>query len=610
MRTGPVSQTPAAQSAPFKRRGRIVFALLGVLVLMGLVPLGTVAWKLIDVNREALTTAQQEFQLLLASSVADDLDNQVETLSTQMLRVARTLSATIGQGGEVPQGEVQSLLNEFAEDPLLFVSYSFSDRRGGGSVSAGELPQAVQAEFSAALQETLARMTQLDLEDPRLAVFSSPLIVEAEPSRALMLISAPVTSRGRLRGVLTSLIELQDVFDLVTRRRNTGHVIYVLDEDGRVLASTDAARVRPGDDASRSGLVQRFLSAESRARETMPYVEVRNGAEEHYLGSFAESGLRWGVFVRARQRDVYRPVREMMESTLNWSAVALLLAGLVAIFFARSLSTPINRLAAVSRAFARGDYSSRVQSKSRNEIGELGHTFNSMAEEIESQIRRLERAAEENNELFLGTIRALAQAIDAKDPYTRGHSVRVNRYAVIVARELGLDENQIRDIHVASLLHDVGKIGIHDSVLNKPGKLNPEEFDLMKTHTVLGASIMSPIRQMKDIIPGLRSHHERWRGGGYPDDLQGEEIPLMARIIAVADTFDAVTTNRPYQKTMTVSEALQVIERLKGQALDERVVEAFYRAFSKGLIRLDGDDEADAAVTGPQRPAIRGAASA
>jgi HD-GYP domain-containing protein (c-di-GMP phosphodiesterase class II) len=205
-----------------------------------------------------------------------------------------------------------------------------------------------------------------------------------------------------------------------------------------------------------------------------------------------------------------------------------------------------------------------------------------MASELEEHIRRLKRAAAENKDLFEGTARALATAIDAKDPYTRGHSVRVNRYAVMLAGYCGLTEQQIADIHVSSLLHDVGKIGVDDNILKKPGLLTPAEFDIMKQHTVVGAAIMSPIHQMKNIIPGLRSHHERWAGGGYPDNLSGDDIPLMARIIAVADAFDAMTTDRPYQMGMTFEAAAARINELKGAAFDERIVAAFNRAFAAG----------------------------
>jgi HD-GYP domain-containing protein (c-di-GMP phosphodiesterase class II) len=150
----------------------------------------------------------------------------------------------------------------------------------------------------------------------------------------------------------------------------------------------------------------------------------------------------------------------------------------------------------------------------------------------------------------------------------------------------------IADIHVASLMHDVGKIGINDRILQKPGKLSPDEFEVMKTHTVLGATIMAPIRQMKRLLPGMRSHHEKWQGGGYPDGLNGEGIPLMARVIAVADAFDAMTTHRPYQRAMTFPEGLELLNKLKGQAFDERVVEAFNRVYQQGQIVPEEEPQA------------------
>jgi HD-GYP domain-containing protein (c-di-GMP phosphodiesterase class II) len=314
----------------------------------------------------------------------------------------------------------------------------------------------------------------------------------------------------------------------------------------------------------------------------MPFTWIVDGAEERFLGSYEVSREGWGIFVQAAQRQVYHPVRSMIQSTLSWALAVLSVAILGAIVLAGTLSNPINRLAAASRSFARGDFTSRVQVSSRNEIGELASTFNRMAEEIEDRIRLMKRAAEENKELFLGTIRALANAIDAKDPYTRGHSVRVNRYAVIIATYMGLPKEEIEVIHVSSVLHDVGKIGIHDSILNKPGGLTPQEFSVMKTHPTRGAEIMAPIRQMEKIIPGMKYHHERWNGSGYPEGLRGDEIPLAGRIIAVADTFDAMTTDRPYQKAFGFQDAVDRINELKGVAFDERVVEAFNRACQAG----------------------------
>jgi len=296
---------------------------------------------------------------------------------------------------------------------------------------------------------------------------------------------------------------------------------------------------------------------------------------------------------------VYSAVASMIEKTLQWALLSLACALLAAAIFARTLADPIKKLAEASRAYARGDFSTRVKVRSMTEVGDLADTFNRMAAELEELIRRLRHAAEENNELFLGTARALASAIDAKDPYTRGHSVRVNRYSVILARYHGLAESDIRDIHVASLLHDVGKIGVDDAILKKPGHLTKDEYEVMKQHTVIGANIMAPIRKMQRLLPGLRSHHERWTGGGYPDGTAGDAIPLMARIIAVADSFDAMTTDRPYQKGMTFEQGVARLNELKGSAFEDAIVESFNRAYRAGEFR----DPRVAAADAPAAPA-------
>jgi HD-GYP domain-containing protein (c-di-GMP phosphodiesterase class II) len=219
------------------------------------------------------------------------------------------------------------------------------------------------------------------------------------------------------------------------------------------------------------------------------------------------------------------------------------------------------------------------------EIGELAEAFNAMADEIQEYIQKVEAAAKETEQLFMDSIRAIANALDAKDPYTRGHSERVSAYAMIVSRLYGLDERQLRIMEISSLLHDVGKIGIEDKILRKPGALTNEEFSIMKTHPPKGAEIMGSIPQMKEMIPGIRHHHEKWSGGGYPDSLKGEKIPIIPRIIGVADAFDAMTTNRPYQRAMTFIQASSRINELTPLVYDPKVTEAFNAAFQKGLFR-------------------------
>jgi len=594
----PPAQGPARPA--FKRRGHLVLALLAVLVLVGLVPLATMSWKMIRISRETLEDAEQEKQLMMAYMIAHELDLQVRGLRSRLVSVAQTLGAAVRRRGTVPTEEIRQVLGEVSDERMSYVRYTYFDSEDVKSVSAGEHPEYLEALFGASLGQAAELVaTQRELNQTTDAILSDPILLRGEESGAALAIAAPVVSNGSFRGVLTALVDLDLIWQGLSLRKQAGHIVFALDERGKVFASNNRERIRLGQEMRDSPLVRRFLSPAGRANESMSFTLEREGEERQYLGAFEKTSQRWGIFVQAPDSVVYWSVRNMERSTRTWALALLLTAALAAMFFARSLSNPINRLAAASRRLAARDFSARVPVTSRNEIGELAHTFNTMAAEIEGYVQRLKIALEENNELFLGTIRALAEAIDAKDPYTRGHSGRVNRYSVLIAQQMGLSEEEIRDIYVSSLLHDVGKIGIQDGILNKAGALTDEEYEIIKTHAEKGAAIMTPIRQMKNMIPGIRHHHERCNGRGYPDGLSREQTPLMARIIAVADTFDAITTDRPYQQPMKFEVAKKRINELRGAALDEQVVDAFNEVCRVGRIRPEGG-----AVQDPAEPDI------
>src|SRR5580698_3995324 len=186
----------------------------------------------------------------------------------------------------------------------------------------------------------------------------------------------------------------------------------------------------------------------------------------------------------------------------------------------------------------------------------------------------------------MGSIQMLAGAVDEKDPYTRGHSDRVTRYSLLVAKEMKLPDSFLETLRISAQLHDVGKIGIEDHILKKPGALTEEEFEVMKTHTTKGANILRPVTQLAEMLPGIELHHEALDGRGYPYGLQGDQIPLLARVIAVADTFDALTTTRPYQRAHTSEETLQIIKNLAGKRLDPKAVEALLAICARGEIKI------------------------
>jgi HD-GYP domain-containing protein (c-di-GMP phosphodiesterase class II) len=172
-------------------------------------------------------------------------------------------------------------------------------------------------------------------------------------------------------------------------------------------------------------------------------------------------------------------------------------------------------------------------------------------------------------------VKSLVQAIETKDTYTRGHSERVCRYSMLLAEEMALDKEQKTNLQWAAMLHDVGKIGITETILNKPGPLTADEYEQIKSHPAKGHAILAPLAPLTAALPGILHHHERYDGKGYPDGLKGEEIPLLGRIIAVPDTFDAITSNRAYREGSSVETALEILKSVAGSQLDAHIVEVF-----------------------------------
>lgn len=221
-----------------------------------------------------------------------------------------------------------------------------------------------------------------------------------------------------------------------------------------------------------------------------------------------------------------------------------------------NLINPIASLLRVTKAISKGKFNERVGNAHSYEVERLGRAVNTMADSIESLMEEQERA-------YLQAMQALAKALEAKDKYTAGHSGRVAKYSVKLGRRLGVEDDELMLLRQGALMHDLGKIGIPDSVLNKPDKLTDLEYEQMRSHPTITAKIMRPLKRFKEFTDIAAWHHERWDGGGYPSGLKGEEIPLLARIVAIADTWDAMTGDRVYRKGIAVDEALSILEAEK-----------------------------------------------
>ena len=217
-----------------------------------------------------------------------------------------------------------------------------------------------------------------------------------------------------------------------------------------------------------------------------------------------------------------------------------------------------------------------------------------LIESLQGKIKEIETLYEKEHRLFIHTSIALAAAIDARDPYTAGHTERVTHYSLCIADEFlstlkpssspEIKENFKENLQISALLHDIGKIGVRDNILNKKRKLTKPEVKAVMMHSEIGAAILQPIRELGDIISAVKHHQEKFDGTGYPGGLKGKDIPMMARVIAVADAFDAMTTNRPYRRKRKAPEAMKEIKKYSGTQFDPDIVESFLKAYDKGTL--------------------------
>jgi len=289
----------------------------------------------------------------------------------------------------------------------------------------------------------------------------------------------------------------------------------------------------------------------------------------------------WRVLSLEPLDDAYMASRRMFWQVVGVVGVSMLVAIGLGVLFVFGLTRPIAKLVRGALAIARGKLGTQLEVRVHNELGELAHTFNYMSSQLlyyDQQNQELVASLERG---YVETLRALANSIDAKDPYTAGHSDRVTDFAVEIGRELGLDSEQLKTLRYAGILHDIGKIGIREDILGKEGQLTEQERAIMRQHPAMGDKIIEPIDFLQPVRPIVRHHHEWIDGSGYPDGLAGDQIPIGARILAAADTFDAVTSDRPYQTAVSDDKAIEIVHKLRGHQLDPQVCDALERVLER-----------------------------
>ena len=562
-----------------------MYVILGVLLVISIVPMYFYSSQVEAFNSDRLKTNEKMLQNTVTRSLADDLSQQEHSLRMMLANLSSAIQIASGGdigGQNINAPELRALLEQFvsSSDEIAYATLLNSDAKG---ITAGTISP------DAFLQRELER-AYAAARDGRVYNGQALVVGEGKKSRTVFLVSYPVKYGQRFLGMLATVVDLQFLIGRLQEVSVSGGGLtpYVVDSQGRLVAAA-TPEFATGQDMKSIDIVRNFVDSGNKTQlaPTMEFT-IKNGSERvEMLGTYSPvMSLDWAVVVQKPQREAYRGVLDMQRNGRLLALAAVLLSVGVSIFAARRITNPLQVLTQSSRALARGDFSQRVNLWSRTEIGELAHTFNTMSDELERFVEDLKRAAEENRELFMGSIQMLAGAVDEKDPYTRGHSDRVTRYSLLIAKQMNLPETFLEILRISAQLHDVGKIGIEDHILRKPGALTAEEFEVMKTHTTKGANILRPVAQLAEMLPGIELHHEALDGRGYPYGLQGDQIPLLARVIAVADTFDALTTNRPYQTAHTPEQALQIIKNLAGKRLDPKAVEALLAVCARGDIKI------------------------
>ncbi len=370
------------------------------------------------------------------------------------------------------------------------------------------------------------------------------------------------------------MLGLDNIVSKVKEANTDVEYVAVVDAQMNVLAHTDMKKrgavfqLSPGELLKDNGDGTRVS-------------EVPNDAD-HSFEIFAPvvfNNIPIGSVVIGVNKSVLQRARaETRRKIIAGLGFVLFLGGGCVIVLSSLLTRPIRELSRGVDELKQGR-GSNLRVFSHDELGGLTKSFNQMAELITIQQASLSSTAQELEEAYVSTVKVLAAAIDARDPYTLGHSTRVARLSVKIGEALGFSRRELEDLEVASLFHDVGKLKTPDYVLLKNGPLNPLEVGEMSEHSEHGAAILSRAKSLQKYIPAVRHHHEWFNGEGYPDGLQGEDIPLHASIIAVADAFDAMTSSRPYKTPRSLDEALRELARYAGKQFDPRIVGVFRDVF-------------------------------
>ncbi|GEN12153.1 HD-GYP domain, c-di-GMP phosphodiesterase class II (or its inactivated variant) [Myxococcus fulvus] len=416
----------------------------------------------------------------------------------------------------------------------------------------------------------------------------SDVVVAPKEAGPVVTLAFPVGEP--VKGFISADLLLSGLRQMLEQERvgSTGFA-YLTDHLGRLVVGGGGVGALGGDVSQRSPVAHLLRQLATTPDAELFHVGNFGEGRDAVVGGYTvlpETG--WAIISEQPVEHAYRQVETMERRILVGLGAAILVALVLAALFSRTLTRPLKVFTEGALELARGKFGVEVKITQKNEVGELAQTFNYMSKQLlayDMENRGLYESLEKG---YLETIVALANSIDSKDAYTRGHSQRVGDVAVEIGRELNLTERELRQLQYGGILHDIGKIGIVESILCKQTKLTDQEMAIMREHPAIGDAIIGPVSFLGAVRACVRHHHERWDGTGYPDRLKGEDIPLLARIVGCADTFDACTSTRPYQKAMPLEKAMEILDTLTGAQLDPQVVAALRRVLAKKGVRLEG----------------------
>lgn len=565
------------------------YIVLATLLLVGVVPVLVTGWFLSDQSGRELRGAEGRFQ----TELVRDKANRIEIFGDRYVRLVNGYKEMLefpNTSELLSSDRTQEKLTKSVKSDVNLLAL-FVKPIQGESLSAFRSETINQREI-----EILSEGVLGDLSDKGIAV-GQPDVIERNGEMVLAF-GAPLYVKGELAGAVVAVTSLYGLSTSIMDKQpaseselweNGAPIIFVVDEEGRAIVHPNSAHVTSRQPMKDLKIVQEWAETNKQIQSALlPFTAEYNGETRSMIGAYSTasigSKLKFAVIVMQDEERALHSVTVMRRQTWIISLVLAFIMLVIGTVLARRLTSPLLGLVNAAQKIASGDLSTRISTKSFAEIGNLGRAFNSMSDELEDHITKLAKSAEENRELFVGTVKALAAAIDGKDRYTRGHSERVSRVSVAIGQRLGMDEEELEKLRISALLHDVGKIAIDDAILKKPAALTDEEYEIMKNHPKAGYKIMKNIPAMKDFLPGMYMHHEMVNGAGYPQGLSDDEIPLQAKIVSVADTFDAMTIDRPYQKGMELAAAIERIKDFVGTRYDIRVVNALVQACADGQI--------------------------